>query len=184
MGRSAARESSDAAALRRFFGTSRSSHKDFLNLHEVFLNAELQHRWWKESIEQSVGPRDIERFRWAFVGFLFVLYEAWRMPHLRPGVERLRALAPENSIDVVLKEGEKDGSVAWMRRVRHHVFHLDKSGRKDPRDDRARALRDFPDRLFEAFSKGFLDAFLANRRRDLVTILRVRSSSTSVSERS
>lgn len=162
------------------FRTPRSDHRDFWNLHEAFLNAVLQHKYWVDATDQSRDPHDVERFRRMWIAFLAVLIEAWRSRQMQPGVAYMRGLTSCAHLEMSLAQGEKDGLVAWMTAVRDHVFHLNMSSR--PTVGRhGGSASDGPERLYQAFSETFLAAMESNRRRrraELLFLLRSRHRQT------
>lgn len=163
------------------FRTPRSDHRDFWNLHEVFLNAVLQHEYWADATDHSRDPHDVERFRRTWVAFLAVLIEAWRSPQMRPGVAYMHKLTSCARLETFLVQAEKDGLVASMTSVRDHVFHLNMSPRPAVELHHTSAS-DGPETLYQLFSEAFLAAMESNRRgrrADLLFLLRSRESQIS-----
>lgn len=156
------------------FGTPRTDHRDFWNLHEAFLNAVLQHRYWADARNHSRNPNDVERFRRMWIGFLAVLIEAWRSRQMQPGVAYMQRLTSCAKLETLLAQAEKDGLVAWMTSVRDLVFHLNRSPRPAV-GVLALSASDGPEELYQAFSEAFLAAMESNRRGrrlDLLSLLR------------
>ena len=101
-----------------------------MNLHDVFLNANLQ----RACMESSPLVKDVNeyhfsdraRFERVWTTFLYVLVEAWQSDQMEPIREYLSSILNYTDLESTISRLESQGDLARMREIRNYMCHRDK----------------------------------------------------------
>ncbi|WP_167882509.1 hypothetical protein [Leptospira meyeri] len=132
---------------------------NYLNLHDVFLNASLQRSMM---IKSPIVPNDINlitdhfRFERTWLMFLYVLYEAWEAPMNKSFRLHLYNTLKLTDLQITLSDLRKKKKVLKLKNLRDYMAHRDKREYWDiGRTDILNNLKTF-DLLHQTFSEFFL----------------------------